>query len=84
MMGLCQRLGSDYSHRKRMVALGILYDETGNVLAFDKFFGSMLPRTGKLVPSENVTRVFLEYARAMSKSAHLISLSRSHDCCTGA
>lgn len=59
------------SQKEDQVALGILYNETGNVLAFDKFFGSMLHRTGRLVPSENVTRVFLEYARAMSKKRAL-------------
>lgn len=55
------------SQKEEVAGLKILDDETGNIIAFDKFLGNMLHRTGQLVPSENVTRVFLEYSRAVSK-----------------
>ena len=55
------------SQKEEEAGLTILDSETGKILAFDKFLGNMLHRSGKLVPSENVTRVFLEYARAVSK-----------------
>ena len=59
------------SHREEEAAFKILDDETGNTLAFEKFFGFALRRSGALVPSKNVVRSSLSYFHALSKKRAL-------------
>ena len=49
----------------------ILDDNTGNILPLEKFFQFALMRTGELVPTANVTRAFLTYARTFEKKVSL-------------
>ncbi len=55
------------SQKEEEAAFKILDDETGNTLAFEKFFGYALHRTGALVPSKNVARASLGYFNALAK-----------------
>ncbi|OIO39101.1 MAG: hypothetical protein AUJ71_01410 [Candidatus Omnitrophica bacterium CG1_02_49_16] len=41
--------------------------DTGEVLAYDKFFGFSLPRSGALAPSKNIARASLAYFRAAAR-----------------
>jgi hypothetical protein len=49
----------------------ILDDNTGNVLPLEKFFQFALMRTGELVPTANVTKAFLTYAKTFEKKVSL-------------
>lgn len=49
----------------------ILDDNTGNVLPLEKFFQFALMRTDELIPTANVTRAFLTYARTFEKKVSL-------------
>ena len=55
------------SQKEEEAAFKILDEETGNILAFEKFFGYALQRTGRLVPSKNVVRASLGYFHALAK-----------------
>lgn len=45
----------------------ILDDDTGNILPLEKFFQFAMMRTDELVPTANITRAFLTYARTFEK-----------------
>lgn len=55
------------SQKEEEAAFKILDEETGNTIAFEKFFGFALKRTGGLVPSKNVARASLAYFQAFAK-----------------
>ena len=55
------------SQKEEEAAFKILDEETGEVLAFEKFFGFAMHRSGALVPSKNVARASLSYFQAFSK-----------------
>lgn len=59
------------SHKEEEAAFEILDDKTGNTLAFEKFFGYALRRSGALVPSKNVVRSSLGYFHALAKKRSL-------------
>lgn len=54
------------SQKEDEAAFKILDEETGEVLAFEKFFGYAMRRSGALVPSKNVARASLAYFKAFS------------------
>ena len=49
----------------------ILDQQTGEILAMDKFFKFAMHRTGELVPTENTIRAFLAYMRTFKKKQAL-------------
>ena len=49
----------------------ILDRETGEILAYDKWFGPAMHRTGKLKPTENVVKAFLSYQKMFLKKQAL-------------
>lgn len=53
--------------REHENVLEILAQQTGEVLAFDKFLPYMLKRSGQLVPSKNVSRVAMSYFTATTR-----------------
>lgn len=61
------------SQQEQAAAMKILDDKTGETIAFEKFFGNMLRRSGDLVPSKNVARVASEYFRAVATKRALDS-----------
>lgn len=62
----------DAQHMQK-VTFKILEDKTGDVLPLEKFFKYSIARTGKLTPSKNVGKVFLEYARVFEQKRQLDS-----------
>jgi hypothetical protein len=55
-------------------AFKILNDKTGDILAFEKFFGSALQRTGKIIPTLNIAKSSKEYFRELTKKKALDQL----------
>lgn len=55
------------SQKEDEATFKILDEETGNVLAFEKWFGFAQRRTGGLVPSKNIAKASLAYFRAFAK-----------------
>lgn len=55
------------SYKEDEMVANILDQSTGEILPKSKFFQYTLQRTGGLEPSKNVTRVFLQYARAFER-----------------
>jgi hypothetical protein len=55
------------SYKEDEVIANILDQSTGEILPKSKFFQYTLKRTGGIDPSKNVTRVFLQYARAFER-----------------
>ena len=55
------------SYKEDEMIANILDQSTGEILPKSKFFQYTLQRTGGLEPSKNVTRVFLQYARAFER-----------------
>ena len=51
----------------------IMEDKTGEVLPLEKFFKYSISRTGQLIPSKNLGKVFLEYMRAFEQKRQLDS-----------
>jgi hypothetical protein len=49
----------------------ILDRATGEIMALDKFFKFAMHRTGKLIPTENVVRAFLNYIKTFKKKQAL-------------
>lgn len=54
-------------HQEDRAIAQILEEDTGNILPKSKFFANALFRTGEVDPSENVTRVFLNYVRVAER-----------------
>lgn len=52
------------SQKEDAATFKILGGKTGDVLAFEKWFQFAMPRTGQLVPTKNVAKASLAYARA--------------------
>jgi len=55
------------SQKEDMAIANIIDQDTGQILPKSKFFQYTLQRTGDLEPSKNVTRVFLQYAKAFER-----------------
>ena len=51
-----------------------IIDDTGNVLALEKFFGFSMRRSGAVEPTQNVAGAVLAYVRAFEKKAALDSV----------
>lgn len=58
------------SQREEEVAFNIVND-TGEILAYEKFFPFAIRRSGKLVPSKNIARASLAYFRALARKRAL-------------
>lgn len=55
------------SQKEDEIQFGILAGKTGDVVAFEKWFKFAMPRSGELVPTKNVAKASLAYARAYYK-----------------
>ena len=53
------------------LGFNILDEQTGDVMALDKFFRFALKRTGELKPTENIVRSFLTYMKTFKKKQAL-------------
>ncbi|MFZ5365442.1 MAG: zeta toxin family protein [Patescibacteria group bacterium] len=51
-----------------------IIDETGNVLALEKFFSNSLHRTGEVSPTQNVAKAYLTYVKSFEKKMALDSV----------
>ena len=72
--GIKKAVGELFSGQiQDQAAFTILTGKTGEILAFEKFMGNLLPRTGVLTPSKNVARVASQYIRAFTKKKALDS-----------
>ena len=58
-------------YKEEEQAFNILDSETGEILAYDKFFKYAMHRTGKIKPTENVVEAFLTYMRTLKKKQAL-------------
>lgn len=54
--------------------IDILDQKTGQILPMDKYFKYVQTREGNLVPSQNLTKVFLEYAKMLETKKALDSI----------
>lgn len=61
------------ANKLQKINFKILEDKTGEVLPLEKFFKYSISRTGRLTPSKNVGRVFLEYVRLFEQKRQLDS-----------
>lgn len=59
------------SHKEDQMIANIVDDDTGTILPKSKFFQYTLRRTGEGEMSQNVTRVFLQYARMLERKRML-------------
>jgi len=62
------------SHKEDQVIANIIDQDTGNILPKSKFFQYTIQRSGNIEPSQNVTRVFLQYARMFERKRMLDQL----------
>jgi DNA repair protein RadC len=61
-------------YQEDQAIFNILNSDTGQILPLEKFFQYTLRRTGNIKPSQNVAKVFLNYAQAFEKKMALDSL----------
>lgn len=61
------------------LALQITDGKTGEILAFEKFFGNAQKRTGKLVPTRNAARSFLTYVENFERKKMLDQVTPTID-----
>jgi len=59
------------AYKEEEAVFNILDTDTGNILPLEKFFQYSMQRTGSLVPSQNVARVFESYTKTFLKKKAL-------------
>lgn len=60
-------------YKEQAAVFNILDSKTGDVLPLEKFFKFSMTRKGNLVPTQNVSKAFLEYMRAFEQKRQLDS-----------